>query len=326
MGPDVMTRSTKRDRGGPEGRWGPPHGTRLFFIGVATSGSSIMHLFPRWAQILGIEATIEGRDIPLGADAGAYRATVEEMARDSTVAGALVTSHKVDVYRHASDLFVELDDFALLCKEISCVSKRDDRLVGHAKDPVTAGKAMEFILGPDPWKDNNAHVLCLGAGGAGTAITVQLLSEIHPPTRVVVTDKDPTRIARLRGICQRLGAARAKPLATRNPEDVDSLLTDLPPGSLVVNATGIGKDVPGSPLSDAAEFPHEAAIWDLNYRGDLTFLRQARARAEERNLRVHDGWRYFLHGWSEVIAEVFDLELFPGLIAHLAEAAEPFRP
>ena len=43
---------------------------RLLFIGVSTSGSSIFELFPRWAEILGIEASLEGYDIPLGAPLG----------------------------------------------------------------------------------------------------------------------------------------------------------------------------------------------------------------------------------------------------------------
>jgi shikimate 5-dehydrogenase len=46
--------------------------------------------------------------------------------------------------------------------------------------------------------------------------------------------------------------------------------------------------------------------WDLNYRGDLAFLDQARAAG---HVRVEDGWVYFLHGWTQVIAEVFDLEI-----------------
>ncbi len=108
--------------------------------------------------------------------------------------------------------------------------------------------------------------------------------------------------------------------------DADRLLEDLAEGSLVVNATGMGKDIPGSPLTDRALFPRRAVAWDLNYRGDLRFLEQARAQARERELRIHDGWRYFLHGWSQVTAEVFDLDLTPKQFSALAEAAEPLRP
>ena len=44
---------------------------------------------------------------------------------------------------------------------------------------------------------------------------------------------------------------------------------------MVVNATGLGKDSPGSPISDAATFPNGGIAWDFNYRGELLFLEQA---------------------------------------------------
>jgi shikimate dehydrogenase len=67
-------------------------------------------------------------------------------------------------------------------------------------------------------------------------------------------------------------------------------------------------------------------VWELNYRGDLRFLAQARRQQDERRLEIHDGWRYFLHGWSEVIAEVFHLELTPERFDRLAETADSQRP
>ena len=78
---------------------------------------------------------------------------------------------------------------------------------------------------------------------------------------------------------------------------------------MVINATGLGKDAPGSPISDTAEFPHGGVAWDFNYRGDLVFLDQANAQKEAKNLTVEDGWVYFIHGWTRVIAEVFDIEI-----------------
>src|SRR5204863_7479118 len=73
----------------------------------------------------------------------------------------------------------------------------------------------------------------------------------------------------------------------------DELVAAAPPRSLVVNATGLGKDRPGSPTSDRVAFPDRAVVWELNYRGDLRFLRQARAQAGGAELSVNDGWRRF---------------------------------
>ena len=50
-------------------------------------------------------------------------------------------------------------------------------------------------------------------------------------------------------------------------------------------------------------------MWELNYRGELLFLAQARAQQEARNLSIADGWTYFLHGWTQVIAQVFDIAI-----------------
>jgi shikimate 5-dehydrogenase len=93
------------------------------------------------------------------------------------------------------------------------------------------------------------------------------------------------------------------------PADNDAVLPTLAPGSLVVNATGLGKDAPGSPLTDAAVFPLRAVVWELNYRGDLIFLQQARRQQAARGLRLEDGWTYFIHGWTQVIAEVFHIAI-----------------
>ncbi|MFS8579021.1 MAG: shikimate dehydrogenase, partial [Novibacillus thermophilus] len=45
------------------------------------------------------------------------------------------------------------------------------------------------------------------------------------------------------------------------------------------------------------------------YRGERDFMHQALAQKDERNLHVEDGWIYFLHGWTQVMAEVFDIEI-----------------
>jgi shikimate 5-dehydrogenase len=81
-------------------------------------------------------------------------------------------------------------------------------------------------------------------------------------------------------------------------ENNDEILARLAPGSLVINATGLGKDAPGSPLSPLAQFPENGIVWDLNYRGDLVFLEQARQQKNHVTL-VEDGWIYFLHGWTQ---------------------------
>jgi shikimate 5-dehydrogenase len=110
-----------------------------------------------------------------------------------------------------------------------------------------------------------------------------------------------------------------------NQRDNDRLLAALPSSSLVVNGTGMGKDIPGSPVSDAATFPERGLVWELNYRGELDFLQQARRQEQARGLTVEDGWRYFVHGWTAAIEEVFDVEITGAVLDELARLALPLR-
>lgn len=105
----------------------------------------------------------------------------------------------------------------------------------------------------------------------------------------------------------------------------DQLLADLPPGSIVANATGMGKDRPGSPISDEAPFPPYGIAWDFNYRGELDFLRQARSQVVERNLRVEDGWNYFVRGWALVITYVLNIRIDDDMLQLLAAQAAEMR-
>jgi len=96
-------------------------------------------------------------------------------------------------------------------------------------------------------------------------------------------------------------------------------------GSLVVNATGLGKDRPGSPLTDDCLFPKEALIWEINYRGSLEFMHQAISQQEKRKLIVEDGWSYFIYGWTEVIAEVFHIDISKEMLKNCKMLAEDYR-
>ena len=102
-------------------------------------------------------------------------------------------------------------------------------------------------------------------------------------------------------------------------------MADLSPHSLVINATGMGKDLSGSPVTDGGLFPQHGAVWELNYRGERRFLQQAAHQSADRNLVVEDGWRYFLFGWSSVISLVFEVDLTPEGFARFAAVSESIR-
>ncbi|WP_243229484.1 shikimate dehydrogenase [Microbacterium sp. CIAB417] len=298
------------------------------FVGVSTASSSIMTVFPLWADILGLPTrTLVGHDLPLDASPAQYRALVEQIRDDPHHRGALVTTHKMNVYAAASDLFDELDPFAVSCSEISSIAKRGTRLSGRAKDPITVDLALNDFLPADHFTRTGAEVVILGAGGSGTALSWALAERADAPSQVTVTARDDDKLEHLREVHRQHGTPEEliRTVRTDTPQDAAALVAAAAPGSLIVNATGLGKDRPGSPLPDDVVFPEGAYVWEFNYRGSLEFLHQAQAIAEERGLHVVDGWRYFIHGWSQVVADVFELTLTPEIVERLAGAAEVAR-
>ncbi len=300
------------------------------FIGVSTGGSLIMRVFPAWAAILGLPTDrLVGFDVAPGSPDEIYVDLVQKLRDDPDYRGALVTTHKMAVYRAAGHLFDSFDNFALACHEVSSIAKRDGgrTLLGGAKDPITAGLALEDFLPADHFSATGGSMIILGAGGSGTALSWYLQDRPDRPEHITVTARRQASLDHLRAIHDargtRPGALRY--VLTPGEEDVDELLAEQPAGTVVVNATGMGKDIPGSPLTDAAVFPEAGYAWEFNYRGSLEFLHQAEAQRESRNLKVIDGWDYFIHGWSQVVAEVFELELTPERFHAMSKAAYEVR-
>jgi len=303
---------------------------RFSFVGVTTGDSAIMRVFPVWAERLGLEdVVLAGHDLPLHAEPVRYRELVAALKDDPLDLGGLVTTHKLDLYAACRDLFDEVDRYAELTEEVSCLSKAGGLLRAHAKDPISAGRALDELVPNGYWRDTGAEALLFGAGGAGLAISLHLMTARAPedrPGRIVAVDLDAARLESMRRVHERLGRdVGVEYVQNADPRENRKLLAALPAGSLVVNGTGMGKDVPGSPVDDAALLPARALVWELNYRGELDFLRQARRQELPRGLTIADGWRYFIHGWTAAIEEVFQLEISSIMIEDLAEAALPLR-
>lgn len=292
----------------------PAQKPTFYFIGVTTGQSSIMKIFPEWARYLDLgDCEMKGIDFIVHDTPQNYRDAVQFIKNDPLSLGALVTTHKIDLLAACKDLFEELDPYALETGEISCISKNGNRLIGHAKDPITSGLAAQAFVPDGYWEKNSADVLILGAGGASLAISCYLMKPEHGrnrPRRVVITNRSQARLDTARKIHDRLNLdTPRKYVYAPRPEDNDAALSDLPSHSLVINATGLGKDAPGSPLTDQALFPENGMAWDFNYRGDLLFLKQAQAQRDRRRLHIEGGWIYFIHGWTSVISEVFHVPL-----------------
>jgi shikimate 5-dehydrogenase len=303
---------------------------RFSFIGVTTGKSAIMRVFPAWAEHLGLgDVVIAGHDLPIHAEPERYRKVVSAIKLDPLDVGGLVTTHKIDLYAACRDLFDYVDPYAELCGETSCLSKRCGLLRAHAKDPISSGRSLDEFVPAGHWAKTGGEALLFGAGGSNLAITLHLLTARSPedrPRRLAVVNQSQGRLALMRSMHERLDASvPVEYVENSDPRENDRLLAALPPESLVVNGTGMGKDIPGSPITEEATFPERGLVWELNYRGELDFLRQALRQQQARALTVEDGWRYFIHGWTTVIEEVFEVEISGETLDALAALATSQR-
>jgi len=303
----------------------------MYFAGVKTGGSAALRMFPAWARLLGLQdAPLIGLDFPLDAPDQSYRDATEHIKSDPLSLGALITSHKIRFMHAAGDLFDELTAESALTQEISCIYKRNGRMIGHATDPSVSGSCVERVLDDASIPPRLFQALCLGAGGAGQALLAYFAAKAPPerrPARLILSDCNSVQLRRASDLLSRIPSADLSVdfVEVRRLEDNDALVSGLPPYSLVVNATGLGKDQPGSPVSAKALFPEHGVVWELNYRGELEFLRQARAQQASRHLTVADGWQYFLSSWALIVGLVFNVSVDEEMFKRLSEIAESIR-
>jgi shikimate dehydrogenase len=302
----------------------------FYFIGVTTGKSSIMKVFPLWMKVLGREEVVmEGVDCKIHDDPEVYRKAVAQIKYDPLSLGALVTTHKIDLLNAARDMFDFLDTYAIITGEVSSISKLDGRLEGHAKDPLTSGASLDAIIEKDYFAKTHADVLCFGAGGSAIATLLHLINKKDKgdrPNKFTYVNRSQGRLEHAKEMVGGLKTdIEIEYICDSDPTINDRIMEKFPPHSIIINATGMGKDTPGSPISWAGKFPMNSIAWEFNYRGELDFLHQSLAQVESRKIKVEDGWLYFVHGWTQVVAQVLHFELTPALFDQLNQAASTVR-
>ena len=179
---------------------------------------------------------------------------------------------------------------------------------------ITAGSRCSRIVGDGYWGERE-QLLLLGAGGSSLALTLYLHGARWPGgrcrRRLVVTNRREPRLEEMREIHAEIGFQI--PIDYRAGPDPGHQRRGgrggLRPGSVVVNATGLGKDRPGLTTDRRRRFPTgrspgtstTAATWSSSTRPSVQAVRPG--------LQVEDGWVYFIHGWTRVIAEVFHIDI-----------------
>jgi shikimate 5-dehydrogenase len=205
-------------------------------------------------KILGREEVVmEGVDCKIHDKPEAYRQAVAQIKYDPLSLGSLVTTHKIDLLNAARDMFEYLDPYALITGEVSCISKLDDRLEGHAKDPLTSGASLDAIIEPGYFGQTNGQVLCFGAGGSGVATLLHLINKKNKadrPAKFTFVNRSQGRLDHAREMVSGLSTdIEIEYICNSDPAVNDRIMEKFPPYSIVFNATGMGKDTPGSPIT-----------------------------------------------------------------------------
>ncbi|WP_427896066.1 hypothetical protein ACQHIV_19240 [Kribbella sp. GL6] len=243
----------------------------IVFVGISTAGSSVHRVHPAWAPLLGPGTELRGLDLPETVRPDELRRVVSDLCANPAIHGAVVTSHKLRIFGACHELLDASDPLAGLTHEFNCLDVSGEPRA-YARDPLS----LATILDPGG-SLGTENVVCVGAGGAATALLLAVcldvgasLEQSRPvlrPSRrqLTVVGRTASSLAALRTVCERLGLAEdAVPLVlTSGADEVAAIVAGAPAGSLIVNATGLGKTSVASPLPDATAFPERAVAWDF---------------------------------------------------------------
>ncbi|MGQ9572328.1 MAG: shikimate dehydrogenase [Dehalococcoidia bacterium] len=190
-------------------------------------------------------------------------------------------------------LLDEIDPLAARIGAVNTIVNRDGRLCGYNTDMTGFARALREDGGFDP---RGAHVVLLGAGGAGRAATMALVQ--GKAASVTVFDIAPERAERLVHDL----AADAQTVLTHPPMTTANLRAALSACQLLVNCTPIGmrhtKQEHDLPIS-ADSIPAGALVFDIIYNPLETRLM---AEAKNRGARVLGGLSMLVYQGADSFA------------------------
>ncbi len=301
--------------------------SEIWFVGVSTAGSAALNAFPAWMDSLGVEADLVCVDLPLDAPDDTYGQLIARLRASAEVIGAVITGHKARLFETARDQLDAVSDAARACREISVLRRDGNRVCGTAIEVRSSAAALREIVPEEHWATGARELLILGAGGTAAALVAAIFEPPREgpagPSAVHLIDLVPARAEQLAEHIGRL--SRDTAVSVHPTEEASAVLAGLPPGSVIVNATGVGKDTPGSPIPLPATWPEQAIFWEINYRGELPLLKDAIDQTARRSLVTHDGWTLFVAGWSEALPAILNRPLTGEQRARIQKAARAAR-
>ena len=199
-------------------------------------------------------------------------------------------------------LLDEVDPLAGRIGAVNTIVNRDGRLCGYNTDMTGFARALREEGGFDP---SGAHVVLLGAGGAGRAVTMALVQ--GKAASVTITDILPERA---QALAEDLGG-QGETILRAVPATKDDLASAVARCQLLVNCTPIGMRHSNQehdlPISSEL-IPAGALVFDIIYNPLETRLL---AEAKKRGARTLGGLSMLVHQgvasfelWTDVQAPV----------------------
>lgn len=213
----------------------------MCFVGVTTSKSFVNRVFSSWVEIIGVNANLIGLDLALDSSVDIYRSVVNSIKSNDMILGSLVTSHKTNIYQYCNGLFDIITPGSEYLKEIGVIYKDGKQLACDATDPDAQMQVLKRLIPYGHWGKSKAQALILGAGGAGLALAYSLLNSKEQPTKIIITEINSDRIYQTKQVLKRYIDDGLVEVVNVKEISADTLLSRLPRGSLVANATGMGK-------------------------------------------------------------------------------------
>lgn len=237
-------------------------GSRLFLIGSDASHAMSASLWNPVLRELGSDWRYEGWYVPAGASMSAVRARL----LDGDVVAANVTMPHKQWAAQAADTVSEP---VRLSGAANLLINRGNELAAFNTDVA----AVATLLGDRPQR----HAVMLGAGGAARAALVALRGRVD---RVTVSDRDTRAAADLASLAAGLGMpAEALPWGEAQHQARN--------GSLIVNATPIGKSAEDGAVWGEGALAQDAVVYDFVYAGHVT---ASIAAATRQGITCVEGW------------------------------------
>ena len=192
------------------------------------------------------------------------------------------------------------------------------------------GASLDAIIEKGYFGKTGGEVLCFGAGGSGVATLLHLINKKDKgdrPRKFTFVNRSQGRLDHAQGDGREdwRPTSRSNISATPIPLVNDKIMEKFPPYSIIINATGMGKDTPGSPITWEGSIPHEQHRLGVQLPRRTGLPAPIPGPGESRKVKVEDGWLYFVHGWTQVVAQVLHFDLTPELFDRLNEAASTVR-